>query len=61
MNPRWLLRMSQMARHPPAMWKVKLGLGVIAVCLLLFGMEYFGLWPEGLTTERMRGPAIISQ
>ena len=54
MNPRWLLRMSQWARNPPSAGRVKFMAAIIGVVLLVFALEYFGLWPEALTAERMR-------
>ncbi|WP_050526329.1 hypothetical protein [Pseudorhodobacter aquimaris] len=49
MNYRWFLRMAQWVRRPPSEGHVKLVLGVILICLLLFGVEYFFGWPEALT------------
>ena len=49
MNPRWFLRMSQWARHPPPMWKVLLVAIVVALCLALAGLQWLGLWPDWLT------------
>ena len=39
MNPRWLLRASQWARNPPPARRVWLVLGVVALCLVLAGIE----------------------
>lgn len=36
---RWLLRASKWARNPPSMGRVKLTIGVILICLALFGLE----------------------
>lgn len=41
MNFHWLLRAKRWAQHPPSMKKVLLVLGVVAVCLALYGIEYF--------------------
>ncbi|MGB3279935.1 MAG: hypothetical protein WBA92_12145 [Pseudorhodobacter sp.] len=49
MNYLWLLRMSKWVRNPPSPTRVKLVLGVILICLLVFGIEYFFGWPEALT------------
>ncbi|MCC0063965.1 MAG: hypothetical protein H6895_07745 [Defluviimonas sp.] len=48
MNLRHLVRMSRWARHPPPLWRVKLVFAVVALCLLIVGLDHFGLWPEGL-------------
>ena len=49
MNPRHLLRMARWARRPPSERRVKLVLGIIAVCLLVFGVERILGWPDWLT------------
>lgn len=46
MNPRWLLRMAQWARHPPSTRRVMIGVTVGAICLALFSAERFGLLPD---------------
>ena len=46
MTVRWLLRMARWARNPPSMRRVVLVLGIVAVCLALFAVEYFIGWPE---------------
>ena len=46
---KWLIRMARWARHPPSPGRVKLVLGVIAVCLLLYGVEQIWGWPDWLT------------
>ncbi|MFT7058569.1 MAG: hypothetical protein ACJASV_001070 [Pseudorhodobacter sp.] len=51
MNFRLLLRMARWARKPPSEGHVKLVLGVVAFCLLLFGIEYFFGWPDWLTLD----------
>ena len=48
MNPRWLLRMSKWARHPPSMSRVMLVAGVIGLCVVLAGIQWLGYWPEWL-------------
>lgn len=58
----WLLRMAKWVRRPPSPRQVALVLGVIAVCLLLAGVEYLVGWPEALTLNpggapRLRVPA----
>ncbi len=45
---RMLLRMAQWARNPPSMRQVMIWAVVIAVCLVLAGIEWLGLWPDWL-------------
>ncbi len=53
MNPIWFLRMARWAKRPPSEARVKLVLGVIAVCLILFGIERVFGWPDWLTPDRV--------
>lgn len=55
MNPRWLFRMARWAQNPPSAARVKLVLGIIAACLVLFAVEALFGWPEWLTVERTGG------
>ncbi|HEX9858032.1 MAG TPA: hypothetical protein VGA75_06715 [Paracoccaceae bacterium] len=56
MNPIWLLRMARWAKRPPSWGRVKLVLAVVALCLLLVGIEMIWGWPDWLTLEpRGRG------
>lgn len=48
---RWLLRAKRWAQHPPSPKKVAVILGVLAVCLLLAGIDHFWGWPEWLTVN----------
>jgi hypothetical protein len=48
-NFRHMLRMSKWARHPPSDRQVRLVLGILLVCLLLFGLERIFGWPAWLT------------
>ena len=58
MNLIWLVRMSKWARNPPSPQRVKLVLGIIALCLIIVGIEVFLGWPEWLTTNgNLRGGA----
>ncbi len=47
----WLLRMAKWARHPPPAARVRLVLGVVAVCLALAAAEYIWGWPAWLTVN----------
>ena len=51
MNYTWFVRMARWVRNPPSPTRVKLVLGVIALCFLLFGIEYFFGWPDWLTVN----------
>jgi hypothetical protein len=47
----WFLRMAKWARRPPSAKRVKVVLGIVGACLLLFGIEHFWGWPDWLTTN----------
>jgi hypothetical protein len=49
----WLVRAKRWAQNPPSEGRVKLVLGVIAVCLLIAGCEWLYGWPEWLTPNRI--------
>ncbi len=55
MNLRLWVRMAQLARHPPPLWRVILGAVVIAICLALAGIEWLGYWPDGLVVDDRKG------
>lgn len=46
------MRMALWARHPPSAARVRLVLGVIAVCLALFAVERLVGWPDWLTPSQ---------
>lgn len=48
---RWLLRMSQWARNPPPLSRVLMVFGVVALCLVLVGIEKFVGWPDWMTVN----------
>jgi len=58
MNLRHLLRMSKWARHPPSAKRVKLVIGIVVICLVLFAIERWIGVPEWLQMERMRRPRL---
>jgi hypothetical protein len=49
----WLVRAKRWAQNPPSEGRVKLVLGVIAICLLIVGVEWMFGWPEWLTPNRI--------
>lgn len=51
MNPRWLFRMARWAHRPPGEARVRLVLGVVALCLLLAAVEYFIGWPDWMSLQ----------
>lgn len=52
MNPRHLLRMARLARHPPSKKRLKMVILVIVICAALFAVERWIGWPEALTAEK---------
>ena len=48
-NIRHHLRMAKWARKPPSDQRVKLFLAVLALCLVLFGLDRIFGWPDFLT------------
>ena len=51
MNQHWLIRMARWVRHPPSWGRVKLVLGVVVICLAIFGYEKLFGWPDVLTVN----------
>jgi hypothetical protein len=51
LNLRQMLRMSRWARKPPSASRVKLVFAVVAIALILFGIERFIGWPDWLTLD----------
>jgi len=58
MDLRHLLRMSKWARNPPSAKRVKLVIGIVVICLILFAIERWIGVPEWLQMERMRRPRL---
>ena len=50
----WLLRAKRWGQNPPSAGRVMLVFGVIAVCLLIVGIERFVGWPEWMTVDSLR-------
>ncbi len=56
-NPLWLIRMARWVRHPPSRQRVILWAVVVALCLILVGIEHFWGWPDWLRVNgRIRLP-----
>lgn len=51
MYERWLMRASQWSRRPPSWKRVVTVLVVIALCLVVVGIEHFWGWPAWLTVN----------
>ena len=50
MNPRWIIKMAQIARNPPSGKRLWIMLAVAAICLALYGMEQFFGWSPDTTS-----------
>lgn len=46
MNFLWFLRMVKWARNPPSMKQVKVFGAVLAIVLVIVGLDMLGLWPD---------------
>ncbi|MCF6316479.1 MAG: hypothetical protein L3J30_09405 [Marinosulfonomonas sp.] len=58
LNPRHLLRMSKWARKPPSDARVKLVIGIVVFCLILFAIERCIGVPEWMQMELPRHQKI---
>jgi predicted acyltransferase len=38
--------MAKWARHPPSDKRVKLVFGIVAICLIIAGLEWLGVFPD---------------
>lgn len=56
---RWLLRASRWARRPPKASRVVLVLAVIAVCLLLAGIDRFVGLPNWMHLEKPERVRVV--
>jgi hypothetical protein len=48
----WLMRAKRWVQNPPSEGRVKLVFGVVAICLVIAGIEYFGYWPDWMVLDR---------
>jgi hypothetical protein len=49
----WLLRARRWAQNPPSAGRVKLVLGVVALCIAIAAWEWAFGWPDWLTVNRL--------
>jgi hypothetical protein len=54
LNPRHFIRMARWARKPPSERRVKFVFAIIALCLIIAGVEALFGWPEALTVNSLR-------
>ncbi len=59
MNLRHLLRMSRWARNPPSARRVVLVFAVVAICLVLAGLEWAGVLPQGFGLDPRPKPPKV--
>ncbi len=55
----WLLRAKRWVQNPPSIGRVKLVFGVIAVALVIVGLEWAGLWPDWAQSERIPRRIVV--
>jgi hypothetical protein len=48
----WLMRAKRWVQNPPSEGRVKLVFAVVAICLVIAGIEFFGYWPDWATMDR---------
>lgn len=53
---RHLVRMYLWAKNPPSPQRVKFVFGIVALCAVIAGVEWLGLWPDWATAQKMRRP-----
>jgi hypothetical protein len=49
----WLIRAKRWVQNPPSEGRVKLVFGVVAICLVIVGVEWLFGWPDWLTLNRL--------
>jgi hypothetical protein len=52
-NSRLLLRAALWVRNPPSMGRIKLVFGIIAVAVVIIGIERLGFWPDWATSDHI--------
>jgi len=48
----WLMRAKRWVQRPASEGRVKLVFGVVAISLVIVGIEYFIGWPDWMTLDR---------
>jgi hypothetical protein len=48
----WLMRAKRWVQRPASEGRVKLVFGVVAICLVIVGIEFFVGWPDWMTLDR---------
>jgi hypothetical protein len=51
LNPIHLLRMAKWVRNPPSVRRVLLVFGTVAICLVIAGLEYLGVFPDWMQAQ----------
>lgn len=54
LNPRHLLRMAKWAHKPPSEKRVLLVFGVVAICLVIGGLDYLGVFPDWMAVNSLK-------
>lgn len=52
LSPQWLFRMRRWVDKPPSMRTVIMVFSIIAVCVVIFLAERYGLLPDWMAAER---------
>jgi len=50
------MRMKRWTQNPPSARQVKFVLAIVLIAAVVFGLEYWGWWPDWATSERIRMP-----
>jgi hypothetical protein len=50
----WLVRAKRWAQNPPSEGRVKFVFVVIALCLVIAGVEFFVGWPDWMRVDSLR-------
>jgi hypothetical protein len=62
LTPRRIVRMAKWARHPTSLKMVILVFSIVAIGLLIAGIEHYAGWPEALTVDpKGHGKVRITQ
>ena len=53
---RWFVMMKRWAQNPPSPARIRFVFGIIALCLILYGVERLWGWPAWLTPNNVSAP-----